>query len=154
MPVEKMYNDIFIIFSTILIGVLVILIIKLIGYLQIKKKFINNEIECNKLVEENKNKTVEYSNNILEFIQSIITHIAMIKFKNFIDGNDISKITREKTKQLIQDVAIMTNSSINWENIIIIDTFLTKDFYETYIVEMSAMTIKQMLNTSLENNIE
>ena len=98
---------------------------------------------------ENKNKTVEYSNKVLELIRSIVGQIAVLKFRTFQDTHDMEKVTKANVETLVSDVAKMANKSLNMNNIFLDDTFFTKEFVEQYIVETSVILIKQMMDKAV-----
>lgn len=134
------------------IGLLVSMIwmfCKLYCYYKLKQVSLKNEIEYQRLENENKNKTVEYSNKVLELIRSIVGQIAVLKFRTFQDTHDMTKITKANIEALVKDVAEMANKSLNMNNIFLEDTFFTKEFVEKYIVETAIIIIKQMTDKAV-----
>lgn len=119
-------------------------------YYKLKHQSLKNDIEYRRLDNENKNKTVEYSNNILELIRSIVGQIAVIKFRTFRDSHDMTKITESNVKALTREVAEMANRSLNMNNIFFKDTFFTEEFYKKYIIETSIILVKQMVEKKIE----
>ena len=134
--------------AVVCIGLLcsmICMIASLYRYYTLKQKSLQNDIEYKRLESENKNKTVEYSNKVLELIRSIIGQIAVLKFRTFEDTHEMTKVTKANVEGLIKEVAEMANTSLNMNNIFLGDTFFTKAFYEKYIVETSIILIKQMV---------
>lgn len=137
-----------------LIMVLIWMLIVLNRYIKLKQRQIENEIEYRSIRKENQNKTVEYSNQVLEFVRSIVGQVAVLKFRTFTDTHDLTKITKAHLQPLVTDVATMVKDSINIENISIGEALFTKDFYEKYIIETSVIMIKQMWETAIEDQDE
>lgn len=138
--------------TTVYIGLICSIIwfsITLYHYYKLKHLSLKNDIEYRRLENENKNKTVEYSNRVLELIRSIVGQIAVIKFRTFQDTHDMNKITKANVEALVKSVAEMANESLNMNNIFFKDTFFTKHFYERYIVETSVILIKQMVDKAI-----
>lgn len=127
---------------------------RLYKYYSLKQQSLQNDIEYRQIENENKNKTVEYSNKVLELVRSIVGQIAVLKFRTFQDSHDMSKITTTNTKALVDDVARMAKRSLNMNNIFLDDTFFTKEFIENYIVETSIILIKQMIEKAANDDIE
>lgn len=146
----KSFLDLLLIVFTIgLLGSLIWMLISLYRYSKLKQKSLENDIEYRRLEVENKNKTVEYSNKVLELIRSIVGQIAVLKFRTFQDTHDMSKVTKTNVEGLVKEVAGMANNSLNMNNIFLDDTFFTKEFYEKYIVETSIILIKQMVDKAI-----
>lgn len=134
------------------IGLIVSMIwmsIKLHQYSKLKQQSLENDIQYRRLESENKNKTVEYSNKVLELIRSIIGQIAVLKFRTFQDTHEMDKVTKANVEGLVKDVAQMANNSLNMNNIFLDDTFFTKEFVEKYIIETSIILIKQMTDKAV-----
>ena len=127
---------------------------RLYKYYSLKQQSLQNDIEYRQIENENKNKTVEYSNKVLELVRSIVGQIAVLKFRTFQDSHDMSKITTTNTKALVDDVAMMAKRSLNMNNIFLDDTFFTKEFIENYIIETSIILIKQMVEKAANDDIE
>lgn len=125
-------------------------------YFKLKQESLKKEIVYRQLETENKNKTVEYSNKVLELIRSIVGQIAVLKFRTFRDGRDMSKVTKANVEELVKDIAHMANNSLNMDNIFLDDTFFTKEFVENYIVETTVILVKQMMEKEFNNmeNVE
>jgi hypothetical protein len=144
---------IFVVVSIGLIGSMIWMSVTLYKYYKTKKESLEKEIEYRRLETENKNKTVEYSNKVLELIRSIVGQIAVLKFRTFQDTHEMDKVTKENAKGLVDDVAKMAKNSLNMNNIFLDDTFFTQEFVEQYIVETSVILIKQMMDKSV-NELE
>jgi hypothetical protein len=134
-------------------GLMVISIIVLIAtisrFMILKQRYLKNEIEYHKISFENKNKTTEYSTQLLELIRTIVAQIAVVKYRNFRDSNDMSKITEAMIKNLIKDIAKTARTSLNLENMLWGDTLFKREFIENYIVDMTVLLVKESVRKTL-----
>lgn len=96
-----------------------------------------------------------YSNEILDFVKTFTAQIAALKFRSFIDSRDLSKVTKEQTKKLVDEVARtvkdhLETSKIEQDSLIFSMTFLDK-----YIVDLSVTAVKDLLRRAVaESNID
>lgn len=145
--------------STLVTGaaILIMLIVLLwfiitIGVLvKLNNKFKHDSTALQELKEGNKERVVEYSKQVLEFIRMMVGQVAVIKFRTFIDNRKIEKISKANVEELVADVARTVNRSINMSNIQIENTVYSREFFEEYIVESSVMIIKDLLARDLNN---
>lgn len=112
-------------------------------------QFNRNTMELIALKESNKDKSIEYSTKSLDFIKMMISQTALVKFRTFIDGNDISKVTRIQIEGIVSDVATTVKSTINMNNIAIENTIYTKEFFDNYIIETSVYIVKQLFENAI-----
>jgi hypothetical protein len=103
------------------------------------------------LQEENNKSIADYSEKLLEFIRMLTTQISVLKFRTFVDNHEMDKITKANIQKLVAEVAESVNTSINSTNIDFDDILFTKEFYENYIVETSLITIKNLLNKTIND---
>lgn len=101
------------------------------------------------LQEENTKNIADYSEKLLEFIKMLTSQIAILKFRTFVDNHEIDKITKANIQNLVADVAETVNVSINADHIDFDDVLFTKEFYENYIIDTSLITIKGLLNKTI-----
>lgn len=145
--------------STLVTGaaILIMLIVLLwfiitIGVLvKLNNRFKHDSTALQELKEGNKERVVEYSKQVLEFIRMMVGQVAVIKFRTFIDNRKIEKISKANVEELVADVARTVNRSINMSNIQIENTVYSREFFEEYIVESSVMIIKDLLARDLNN---
>jgi len=145
----------------ILTGVLIAMIIvaifmvrSLLKYTELKQIRLSKEIEYKELEEENRNRTAEYSNSILEMIRNMLAQIAILKYRTFQDNHDMTKINKTILESLVRDVAETAHRSLNGNIFSFEDTFFTQEYYEKYIAETSAALIKQMWEKDIEEHEE
>lgn len=117
---------------------------------ELRIKYREMELQNQEIEKIQKDQSIEYSRNLMKYLREFIGQITVIKFKTFIDSHNMDKITEINIKKLIDDIATTTNNSINRSNILFDNTIITKEFYESYIVETAIMLVKEMLE-KLEN---
>lgn len=117
---------------------------------ELRIKYRKMELQNQEIEKIQKDQSIEYSRNLMKYLREFIGQITVIKFKTFIDSHNMDKITEINIKKLIDDIATTTNNSINRSNILFDNTIITKEFYESYIVETAIMLVKEMLE-KLEN---
>lgn len=117
---------------------------------ELRIKYREMELQNQEIEKIQKDQSIEYSRNLMKYLREFIGQITVIKFKTFIDSHKMDKITEINIKKLIDDIATTTNNSINRSNILFDNTIITKEFYESYIVETAIMLVKEMLE-KLEN---
>lgn len=118
---------------------------------KLNNRFKHDSTALQELKEGNKERVVEYSKQVLEFIRMMVGQVAVIKFRTFIDNRKIEKISKANVEELVADVARTVNRSINMSNIQIENTVYSREFFEEYIVESSVMIIKELLARDLNN---
>lgn len=121
-------------------------IIKLI---KLNRKYIADGAELAHLKESNNVKVIEYSKQVLEFIRMMVSQVAIIKFRTFIDNNDITKVTKSHIEKLASQVATSVKYSINIGNISLSDTIYTQEYFDEYIVETSILMVKQLFEKAI-----
>ena len=133
--------------------------VTIIKYFKLKRISLEQEIEYEKLLHLNRNKTTDNTESLIKIIRMIVGQIAVLKFREFQDKHrmdiDINtedgwKVNRTNFESLIEDIATTSYKSINMDNIIFDDLFFTQDFYENYVIQTSIMLVKQMLGKTLD----
>lgn len=138
-------------------AVAILLIANLIlGYMRINNKLdideLNNElIKLDSKLEspEFSNMQIEYTNSMLKYIHDFTIQVASIEFRNFMDGHDLTKVTKATMSKLVEDTAIKVDKSIYLGNIKLDDLLFTKDFYNNYIIDITMISIKELLDKAI-----
>lgn len=138
-----------IIVVAIMLIVVIWFIISLVVLYKLRNKFNKDSKLLEDMKESNKNKMVEYSKQVLEFIRMMVGQIAVLKFRTFVDTNDLSKVSRSAIEKLVADVAESVNRSMNMVNLSLENTVYSKEFFEQYIVETSVLMIKDLLDKAI-----
>lgn len=137
----------------IMLFVILWFIISMVMLSRLYIRFNNNTHELIALKESNKEKLVDYSNKSLDFIKMMISQTALLKFRTFIDANDISKVTRIQIEGVVSDVAKTVKGTINMNNIAIENTIYTEEFFDNYIIETSVYIVKQLFENAVDKSI-
>lgn len=138
-----------IIVVAIMLIVVIWFIISLVVLYKLRNKFNKDSKLLEDMKESNKNKMVEYSKQVLEFIRMMVGQIAVLKFRTFVDTNDLSKVSKSAIEKLVADVAESVNRSMNMVNLSLENTVYSKEFFEQYIVETSVLMIKDLLDKAI-----
>jgi hypothetical protein len=142
--------------QSLLFGLLIIsaiaLTVMVTRFIMLKQIYLKNEIEYKQISFENQHKTAEYSTQLLELIRNIVAQIAVVKYRNFAEANDMSKVTESMIKNLIKDIAESTHRSLNLDNMLWVDTLYTREFIENYIIDVTVMMVKASVHKTLEEN--
>lgn len=109
-----------------------------------------NGILTNKLNHDFSHKA-EMSDKLLSFIEKTCAKIAVIHFQDFIDANDVSKITKQMLMKVVSSTAKQVHESITLADQNIIDeTLYTPDFVNAYIIDCCIMHVKSLLNEHID----
>lgn len=142
--------------QSLLFGLLIIsaiaLTVMVTRFIMLKQIYLKNEIKYKRISFENQHKTAEYSTQLLELIRNIVAQIAVVKYRNFAEANDMSKVTESMIKNLIKDIAESTHRSLNLDNMLWVDTLYTREFIENYIIDVTVMMVKASVHKTLEEN--
>jgi len=140
-------NILLFIFYSILILILIHLIS--LGYISYRRSrtppvtLINNR---------DKMESIQYSEKILEFTKNIIKEISIIRFKEFVDHIDTSKVAKSHYENMASEVAKEVYTKINMNNILFQYTLFTKEYFEELIIDYS-IEINKSLVLNYYNNI-
>lgn len=155
-----MYNgstlSVFITIALVMIMFVVLFwfVISLIVLVRLRSQYDKDSRSLRELQEGNKDKVLENSKQLLEFIRMMVGQVAVIKFRTFIDSRDVEKSTKTNIGNLVKEIATTVNSSLNMSNISIENTIYSKEFFEQYIVESSVIIVKDLLEKSLNEHNE
>ena len=110
-------------------------------------------------LEKKKLKEIEVKNidDIATNTESIITYItktceliAQLKYAEWRDAHDLSKITRESLKNLSAETAKAVYDYIDIKSLTLTDTMITKDYINWLIVNYTFTFIKHMYDKDME----
>ena len=93
---------------------------------------------------------LSYSDDLLKFIREYVTQVSIIKFHEYIDGKDLSKITRFNMITLTKDTATEAKYGIT-DVLDISYSIFTEDIIDKYIINVSSITLKKLLREAVEN---
>lgn len=129
-------------------------VMSLVVLMRLRNQYDKDSRSLRELQEGNKDKVLENSKQLLEFIRMMVGQVAVIKFRTFIDSRDVEKSTKTNIGNLVKEIATTVNSSLNMSNISIENTIYSKEFFEQYIVESSVIIVKDLLEKSLNDHNE
>lgn len=129
-------------------------VMSLVVLMRLRNQYDKDSRSLRELQEGNKDKVLDNSKQLLEFIRMMVGQVAVLKFRTFIDTRDVERSTKANIESLVQDVATTVNASLNMSNISIENTIYSKEFFEQYIVETSVIIIKDLLDKSLNEDDE
>lgn len=112
---------------------------------EVQAKFHDLKIDIDFKNKEYRRKSVEYTNTVLEQVKKFVATNVICKFKTFVSGHDMSKITKANIEKLIEEVATTSNNSLNMDNIKFEDMIINKEYFEKYIVECSVQLVRDIL---------
>lgn len=122
--------------------------------MRLRSQYDKDSRSLKELQEGNKDKVLDNSKQLLEFIRMMVGQVAVLKFRTFMDTRDIEKSTKSNIESLVKEVATTVNASLNMSNISIENTIYSKEFFEQYIVETSVIIVKDLLDKSLNDDEE
>lgn len=143
---EKLFDYMMILYMFIATIWLVISVIVLI---KVYARYTKTSLNLVELENSNKDNLINYSSELLDFIKLMISQVALLKVKEFLDGNDISKVTRVHIENIISEVATDIKNRINMNNVSIENTIYTKEFFDQYIVDTTVYIVKQLFEEAI-----
>ena len=93
---------------------------------------------------------IEYSNNLLKDIRELIASISKENFKAFIDKYEVSKITKENVKKLIDITCNDVKSAIDYTKIDYDHMIYSQKFLSDYIVNTTIYVLKEMVEETID----
>lgn len=93
------------------------------------------------------------SDRLIEFIDKTCAKIAIIKFQEFKDSHDMTKVTEANVKSLIESIANDVHLAMDISIDDLDESLYKADFIEKYIIDTCIMNAKSLLNEYI-NNIE
>lgn len=128
--------------------------ISLVVLYKLDKQHKQTSREIIMLQKDNKEKILEYSQKSLEFIKLMISQIALLKLKAFIDQHDISKVSRSQIEKVVEDVALTVRNNINMQNFQIENTIYTEEYFDQYIIQTSVFIVKKLFDEAVNRASE
>lgn len=98
--------------------------------------------------------SIDNSEKIKDFILDIVKDVALMKFHEFKDTHDISKVSRSNVKDLAADVIKSSKELINTKKLEEYDNVLSQGFCDKYIVSTSIIVLKTILEKEVISIVE
>lgn len=130
------------------------LIISIVVLMKLYGRYTKNSLQMIELQSHNKDKLIDYSTELMDFIRMLISQVALLKVKEFTDGNDITKVTRAHIEGIISDVATEIKEQINMNNISLANTIYTEEFFDQYIVDSTVYIVKELFEKSVSKSLD
>jgi hypothetical protein len=126
------------------------LLYSLIAYIKIERDKNYTSYKNAELKYNSDRSRINYTISLMKFLKDFSGEITIMKFHEFRDKVDFTKVNEEKIKRLIEDIATTINSSINWHNISIEESLLNEEFYNTYIVNNTIIIVKELTSKVID----
>lgn len=136
-----------------LIGVLMLECGAMINCMMQFHKYISGIEEASKSVKPPVDNT-KYSQDLLDFIKRFTMEVTVLETNAFFDSHETSMLTKEQIKNLVKHVAKEVNHSLVVSNIDYERALYTKEFIDTYIIQISVNSIKEILDKRIEGGLE
>lgn len=115
-------------------------------YLDLKKEELSIRMkEANRIIPPDHTKNLQYSKDLLNFIQGIVAQESVMFFKEFVDGHHMERVTLSQIKKMINGIANRVNDAINRDTIDFSMTIFNEHFFDWYIIDNSKKYVKELL---------
>lgn len=94
---------------------------------------------------------LKYSKEVLDFIKSFVLNFTASKYKTFKDNTYIDKITKTNLENFIEETANEINEAIQYENIDFDNLLYTREYINTYIIDICIYVIKELFHKSIDD---
>lgn len=132
-----------------LIGVIILTILTARNHLKVKQELLRRNAELS-----NQRKMLDNSNDMLEFVRTVVGSLVVLRWRVFEDSRDLTKVTQANIEELANAVAKEAHSSINFDNIHVDDVYFSEQFYHNYLIETAFILIKEVLDRAVEKKLE
>ena len=136
----------------ILIAIMAILIIQcgvVINASFAFHKFLSEE-SAHKENEKRNFDNIKYSQDVLDFTKRFTVETSVFETKSFFDSHKIDKLTKAQIQGLVRKVSMEVNNSQIINNFDYEKTVFSRQYIEKYVIEISIMTIKDLLEKEIK----
>jgi hypothetical protein len=95
----------------------------------------------------------EVSDKLLSFIEKTCAKVSLIKFQEFKDARDMTKLTKANVESLVSETALEVHSYVPIKAEDIDGSLYTLEFIDKYIIDTCIMNIKSLLNDHINNEL-
>lgn len=100
---------------------------------------------------ERSKQQLTYSKDVLDYIKTVSGQIIVLRFQTFIDGHRLEKVTREKFKNVVEDITKEIHKSIdiagfNHDLLLYDDEFINKYLIQTCITMCKKMLVDALID--------
>lgn len=111
-------------------------------YAYLKARNIREELEF-----RDRSTVISYSKEVLDLVRKIVGENVLIRFREFVDGRNMGKVTEANIKNLIRHIAEDSRRSLNLSKIIWDNTIFDQEYIDGYIVDVTVMMVKDLLES-------
>lgn len=116
----------------------------------------------NKSIKQNKANTnemsaaekIKYTTDMIDFIKVLCQQTSLLRFRDFIDNHEISKTTRSNYATIVDETARSIHNSLMRTNIKYDDLLVSQEYVNSYIIEVTSITIRDLLEKTIEGKLD
>ena len=97
---------------------------------------------------------ITYTKQTLDFLKELCQQTALLRFRDFIDNHEISKTTRSNYAAIVDVTARFIHDSLMRTNIKYDDLLVSQEYVNTYIIEVTSITIRDLLEKTIEGELD
>lgn len=97
---------------------------------------------------------IKYTTDMIDFIKVLCQQTSLLRFRDFIDNHEISKTTRSNYATIVDVTARSIHNSLMRTNIRYDDLLVSQEYINTYIIEVTSITIRDLLEKTIEGELD
>lgn len=97
---------------------------------------------------------IKYTTDMINFIKVLCQQTSLLRFRDFIDNHEISKTTRSNYAAIVDETARSIHNSLMRTNIKYDDLLVSQEYINTYIIEVTSITIRDLLEKTIEGELD
>lgn len=97
---------------------------------------------------------IKYTTDMIDFIKVLCQQTSLLRFRDFIDNHEISKTTRSNYAAIVDETARSIHNSLMRTNIKYDDLLVSQEYVNTYIIEVTSITIRDLLEKTIEGELD
>ena len=97
---------------------------------------------------------IKYTTDMIDFIKVLCQQTSLLRFRDFIDNHEISKTTRSNYAAIVDVTARFIHDSLMRTNIKYDDLLVSQEYVNTYIIEVTSITIRDLLEKTIEGELD
>ena len=97
---------------------------------------------------------IKYTTDMIDFIKVLCQQTSLLRFRDFIDNHEISKTTRSNYATIVDETARSIHNSLMRTNIKYDDLLVSQEYVNTYIIEVTSITIRDLLEKTIEGELD
>ena len=97
---------------------------------------------------------IKYTTDMIDFIKVLCQQTSLLRFRDFIDNHEISKTTRSNYAAIVDETARSIHNSLMRTNIKYDDLLVSQEYVNSYIIEVTSITIRDLLEKTIEGELD